>query len=215
MKTETALIVLLLGWTAYFALHSLMASLKAKRWVARHWSRAVPGYRLFYNILSVVLILPLAGITLFSSAPWLWRWEGAAAWIANAFALAALIGFIWTTRYYSMAEFLGTQQWRRQESRVEDQEGFYISPLHRWVRHPWYFLGLVILWTRDMNLLIFTTAVMISFYLYIGSRLEERKLIVYHGDVYREYRRRVAGIIPLPWKHLSKKEARQLVESAR
>ncbi len=215
MQTETAVIVLVVGWIAYFALHSLLASLKAKHWVARHWPGAVRGYRLFYNLLSVVLILPLVGITLFYPAPWLWRWEGVAAWVANGLALAALIGFFWTTRYYSMAEFLGTQQWRGHETRVEDQEGFYLSPLHRWVRHPWYFLGLVLLWTRDMNLLFFTTAVIISLYLFIGSKLEERKLITYHGDVYREYRRRVAGIIPLPWKHLSPSEAQQLVGNAK
>ncbi len=214
MQTETAVALLLVGWVAYFALHSLLASLKAKHWVARHWPGAVRGYRLFYNLLSGVLILPLVGITLLHPAPWLWRWEGIAAWIANGLALAALVSFAWTTRYYSMSEFLGTQQWREHESRVEDQEGFYISPLHRWVRHPWYFLGLVILWTRDMNLLIFTTAVMVSLYLFIGSKLEERKLIAYHGRVYREYRSRVPGIVPLPWKNLSREGAKQLIESA-
>ena len=33
-----------------------------------------------------------------------------------------------------------------------------LSPLHRWVRHPWYFLGLLILWTQEMNAALLVTA---------------------------------------------------------
>lgn len=210
MQTDTAVVALVVGWSAYFALHSALASLRVKHWVARRWPGAMRGYRLAFNLLAVVLVLPLVGITLLFPAPWLWRWEGVASWIADGLALAALAGFVWTTRYYSMAEFLGTRQWRMHERRAEDQEGFYLSPLHRWVRHPWYFLGLIIVWSRDMTVFTFTTAVMVTLYLFIGAYLEERKLIAYHGERYREYRRRVPGILPLPWKHLSKEEAGRL-----
>ncbi len=58
----------------------------------------------------------------------------------------------------------------------------------------------------------FLTAVLISLYLIIGSYLEEQKMISYFGEVYRMYQQKVAGLIPLPWKFLTRKEADRLLE---
>jgi protein-S-isoprenylcysteine O-methyltransferase Ste14 len=48
-------------------------------------------------------------------------------------------------------------------------------------------------------------------YFIVGSRMEERKLIAYHGERYRRYMAKVAGLVPLPWKTISKAEAFALV----
>jgi hypothetical protein len=58
------------------------------------------------------------------------------------------------------------------------------------------------------------TAAMITLYFLLGSRLEERKLVVYHGEVYRSYRRLVPSLIPLPWRYLTEKQARGLAAEA-
>jgi protein-S-isoprenylcysteine O-methyltransferase Ste14 len=58
------------------------------------------------------------------------------------------------------------------------------------------------------------SAVLISLYLVVGSWLEERKLLVYHGAAYRNYRRLVPGLIPLPWRRLSRKQAEALLRRA-
>jgi protein-S-isoprenylcysteine O-methyltransferase Ste14 len=114
-----------------------------------------------------------------------------------------------------MREFLGLRQWRRSAPPIEDQERFHLSPLHRHVRHPWYFLGLLLIWTRDMDGAFLVAACVLSLYFIVGARLEERKLLVYHGDVYRRYRQRVPGLVPLPWKFLSRREADALLDAAR
>ena len=54
------------------------------------------------------------------------------------------------------------------------------------------------------------TAVLLTLYFVIGSRLEEQKLLRYHGEIYRRYRERVPGLIPLPWKYLRESDARAL-----
>jgi hypothetical protein len=41
--------------------------------------------------------------------------------------------------------------------------------------------------------------------------MEERKLIAYHGKRYLRYMGKVAGLVPLPWKTISKAEAFALV----
>lgn len=211
--TESAwrdIVLLSFCWIGYFALHSALAALAVKRRVAATWPQLLPYYRLTYNILASLLLLPILWLTFHDPGPMLWRWQGAAAWLANGLALAALLGFLLSLKSYDMQEFLGLRQLQLNLRKVEDQEHFHLSPFHRYVRHPWYFFGLVLLWTRDMNATTLLSSVFITLYLMIGSRLEEKKLLVYHGGTYRRYMARVPGLIPLPWKTLAAKEAKTL-----
>jgi protein-S-isoprenylcysteine O-methyltransferase Ste14 len=198
------LAILAAAWLTYFFIHSLLASLPVKRMVAQRWPELMPAYRLLFNALAILLLIPPLWLTYHGDYTTLWAWNGAAAWLANGLALLAIALFAWSLRFYDGGEFSGLRQWRQGIRTVEDQEAFHISPLHRWVRHPWYALGLVILWTRDMNSGMLLTVTLATLYFWLGSRLEERKLLEYHGEAYREYRRRVPGLLPLPWKRLSR-----------
>jgi protein-S-isoprenylcysteine O-methyltransferase Ste14 len=204
------IVLLAICWIGYFALHSALASLTVKRRVAAAWPQLVLYYRLAYNILASLLILPILWLTYHDTGPMLWRWQGAAAWLANGLALAAIFGFLLSLKSYDMQEFLGLRQLHLNLRKVEDQERFHLSPFHRYVRHPWYFFGLVLLWTRDMNATTLLSGVFITLYFVIGSRLEEMKLLVYHGDTYRRYMASVPGLVPLPWKTLTVEEAKAL-----
>ena len=212
--TESAwrdIVLLSFCWIGYFALHSALASLAVKRRVAAGWPNLMPYYRLTFNILASLLILPILWLTYHDSAPVLWRWQGIAAWLANGLALAAIFGFWFSLKSYDMQEFLGLRQLQLHVRKVEDQEHFHLSPFHRFVRHPWYCFGLVLVWTRDMSATTLLSSVMITLYFIAGSWLEEKKLLVYHGDTYRRYMARVPGLIPLPWKFLSAEEGEALL----
>lgn len=195
---------LILSWLLYFVAHSLLASISAKEFVASRFPKAMPYYRLTYNILAVVLLFVPLGIMLRFEGEWLWRWSGIFSWMSITFTVVALVGFFWSSKYYDMGEFLGFRQMSEQVASVDDQEQFYLSPFHRWVRHPWYFFALLLIWTRDMNEAMLISAIMMTLYFIIGSRYEDKKLIRYHGDIYQRYRELVPGLIPLPWKYLSK-----------
>jgi protein-S-isoprenylcysteine O-methyltransferase Ste14 len=198
------------AWLAYAALHSLLASLAVKQWLARRWPGLVPGYRLAFNGIATLALLPVLGLVYGTDSAWLWRWTGAAAWCANGLAAAALAAVFWAARGYDMDEFIGLRQWRQGDRATDDGEAFIISPMHRLVRHPWYFGSLVLVWTRDMNGPLLVSALAITLYFIVGSRLEERKLMVLHGDVYRRYCQCVAGLVPLPWKVLGPKQMAEL-----
>ena len=206
-----SLAILSLIWVVYFAIHSGLASLSAKRFVAAKWPDFMPYYRLIFNAVSLLLLIPPLWFSHSLDGPMLWKWDGAWFFVANGLAVLAAIGFYWSLNYYDSSEFTGLRQLREGAKGVEEQEHFVISPLHRFVRHPWYFLGLVIIWTRDMNAAFLVTAIAVSIYFVIGSKLEERKLIVYYGDPYRLYMERVPGLLPLPWRFLSKKEALEIM----
>lgn len=216
METVTTRLLLLVAlWGLYALLHSLLASLPAKRYISSHYASLMPWYRLAFNVLAVILLLPPLYLTWIWRGPPLWQWSGPLFWLANALALLAVAGIFWTLRYYSGSEFLGLSQARRGETSIADQEHFHLSPLHRYVRHPWYALGLVIIWTRDMDAMFLATACVFTLYFIIGSRLEERKLLSYHGEIYREYSKRVPGLVPLPWRYLNKEQERTLLEMSK
>jgi protein-S-isoprenylcysteine O-methyltransferase Ste14 len=211
MRSQLAsLIALSLAWIAYGALHSALAALGAKRWVAARLPRLMPAYRLLYNLFAGVALLPILWLLWRDSGVWLWRWHGALAWLMNGLALAAAGLLVAGPGLYDLSEFLGLRQLREGRHGSEEQEPFRIAPLHRYVRHPWYALSLVLLWTRDMNAALLVSALWITAYFILGSRLEERKLLSQFGEPYRDYLSRVPGLLPRPWKILSRDDAHRL-----
>lgn len=207
---DSMLLWLIAAWLGYFIVHSLLASLSVKTWVAVHWPWLMPWYRLFFNTMAVVLLVIPFYLTWAIGGETVFAWKGIWWWVGNGLALAALTGFLYSLRHYDSSEFLGLRQHRDGEQRVEDQERFRVSPLHQHVRHPWYFLGLILIWTRDMTAAMLVSSVMMTLYFVVGSWLEERKLLAYYGEAYREYRRRVPGLLPLPWRRLSRTQAQKL-----
>jgi len=210
MQDALRLLLLAATWAGYFALHSLLAGRGLKAEVARRWPRLARRYRLAYNVTALVTLVPVLALMAHTPGPWLWRWEGAWGWLADGLALGALAGFAWSARYYDLGEFAGLDR-----AGAEGPGGLRISPLHRHVRHPWYSLGLVLIWTRDMDAAWLVSALVITAYLVVGSRLEERRLVAEFGEAYRAYKRRVPGLVPLPGRALSRAEAWSLEQQAR
>jgi len=206
----THIINLLLAWLLYFTLHSVLASYAAKHWTATHWPGFAPYYRLAYNLAATLLLIPPLWLLHTSQAAPLWTWHGAGRWLADGLALAAISGFWWSLRYYDTREFLGL----RRTPPLAGPPRLALSPLHRFVRHPWYFFALIIIWTRDMDPAWLVSGVAITLYFAIGSRLEEQKLVVEFGELYRRYQRRVPGLFPLPGRYLSRAETAEIVASA-
>ncbi|MCU7842421.1 MAG: hypothetical protein KZQ93_01115 [Candidatus Thiodiazotropha sp. (ex Monitilora ramsayi)] len=206
-----SLTLLGLLWIAYFCLHSLLASLWLKSRVAARHDWLMPAYRLIFNTLATLLLIPPVAYMFWLQGAPLWQFEGVWHWLRLAIMLVAVAGFLWSMRYYDGREFMGLKQLSEGQRDIKDQESLHISPMHRYVRHPWYSLGLLLIWTQDMDAARLVSALLITGYLIFGSRLEERKLKVYHGERYDHYCARVPGLIPVPWRHLTKEEADTLV----
>ena len=215
MTPEAQLILLAASWISYGVIHSLLASTQAKRLAKQFAPNGYRAYRLAYNLLAgLLLLVPLWLMARYPGEP-LWRWPGALRWLMDGAAIAALAGFAFTLRMYDNAEFLGLKQLSCGREDRESPPPMSLSTAHRFVRHPWYFYGLVILWTREMNAALLTSAVIITLYLVLGSRLEERKLVECYGDAYRAYQRKVPGLIPRPWRYLDRAQAERILEQAR
>jgi len=214
MTPETQLIVLGASWIVYGLIHSLLASERAKYLVKKAFPNGFRAYRLTYNLLASLLLLPPLWLMFNYPGELLWHWPNWLRWIMDGAAIAALAGFAFSLRMYDNAEFLGLRQLSCPLDAVSEVPSLSLSTAHRFVRHPWYFYGLVILWTREMNAALLASAIVITLYFVIGSRLEERKLVMLYGEAYRTYQRRVPALIPLPWRYLTRTQANAILHSA-
>lgn len=198
-------LLLVLVWLVYFSIHSLLAASRCKQWFQRHWQPVGQRYRLWYNVVATLLLGAPASLTWNNRGPLLWHWAGAEFWVALGTGAIGIAGFLAATRSYDMRTFIGLDN-----NAAETVPPLRISALHRFVRHPWYFFGLLILWSFPMDAARLIGAACITFYVIVGSRLEERKLIILYGNAYLQYRRAVPALIPLPWRWLDRENAAAL-----
>ncbi|MBT7309018.1 MAG: hypothetical protein HN842_12435 [Gammaproteobacteria bacterium] len=208
----THLTALAICWLLYFIIHSIVASLTIKQWFAENYPGKMPLYRIFFNIQSLLLLFFPLYLLYTWEGQMLWEWHGITQFIMVLLMVCATGLFIYTLRDYDSAEFFGIRQWKNSIHSVKDQEQFVLSPMHRVVRHPWYFFLLVLLWSQEMDSARLLTAILITLYLFVGSRMEEKKLTHYHPLVYPRYQSQVPALFPNPLKVLSKEKARQLLD---
>lgn len=190
---EPATGLLALAWSGYFALHSLMASEAVKRSVRSAWPAWFARYRIIYNLLALILLVPLVRWTL-SGNDLLVQQGYAIKWAALPLFAAAAYVFYRAVREMDVAEFMGFSP-----ERPNGEGGLLTTGMYAHVRHPLYFATLLLfagllIWLPTAEMAVSTVAVVI--YLVIGSRLEERKLIARFGEEYLTYRNRVKSLIP-------------------
>ncbi len=177
-----------LAWVAFGALHSLLAGDRLRGMFGNF-------ARLTYNLVAVATLVAVlaAGVVLLGDRPAfaLPPWLNAVLWVSLAAGLA--LGAV-ALRSYDLGRFAGLTQIR--DPCTEDDESLRTEGLHRWVRHPLYAAGFLVLIGLAHSPLGAATAVWAGLYLLIGTRIEERRLIARYGDAYRRYRERVPAFVP-------------------
>ncbi len=196
----TGPVFILLATLAYGLLHSVLASLRVKALARRLFGPAADHwYRLAYNLLAVVTLIPVLGLLAASPDRPLYRfaqpWRTLALFGQGFAVLLAAYSLLKT----DLGDFLGLR--RALGLPMPENPALVVDGLYRWVRHPLYTASLLFLWlspVMTVNRLAFYAA--LTVYIVIGAWLEERKLLVEFGDTYAAYRRRVPMLFPLFWQ---------------
>lgn len=197
-----------LSWAIYGLFHSLLAADFFKAQVARRWPSWHAHYRLVYNGLAILLLLPVGWLVLGRPGPLLWQPGPALRLVLDGLAAAALAALLIAGPRYDLRDFLGLADRRARPPRL------HLSAWHCYVRHPWYSVGLVAVWTRQLTEAWLLSALCITVYFVVGSWFEERKLAAQFGEPYRRYMTRVPGLLPWRGRALSRHEARTLEQAA-
>jgi protein-S-isoprenylcysteine O-methyltransferase Ste14 len=187
-----------LAWTSFGLGHSLLAAEAAKRRLGPFLG---PFYRLAFNGIAVIHLglVWLAGRHLLGElAPF--DLGDSARLVLGAVHLAGWGLMAWGLSGYDLGRLAGTRQVRNHFRRLAEPEDepLRTGGLHRFVRHPLYSAGFLILWGRAADPFGFATALWGSLYLIVGARFEEGKLLRLYGAAYAGYRRRVPAF--LPWR---------------
>lgn len=191
------------AWILWCTMHSLLIDPLVVRYIKTRMASKAVYYRLTYNILSLFTLLPLLIMTWIDRGEIVFSWSGWTVLLRLLFFFGAMVCFVGGARGYDLQNFLGFKQIREGKDSLllGDQQSFSEAGIFGLIRHPWYVGSFFFVWS------IFTTyyeknfacAIILSCYLLLGTYLEERKILVEHGDIYRKYQARVSMFFPLKW----------------
>lgn len=182
--------ILFLGWSIYFFLHSFLAASKVKTFFQRLSSRTFRLYRISYVMIATGGLLVMLFVNAAVGEAYLFSNKGPVRYGSLVLATFGVVILRVAFRQYNLKEFLGFKP---------EQNKFKADGILQYIRHPIYAATILI----TIAFFLFSptwataeSAACILIYLFIGMWLEERKLIATFGSKYLEYRGQVPAIFP-------------------
>jgi protein-S-isoprenylcysteine O-methyltransferase Ste14 len=195
-------IILVLVFTFFGLIHSLLASEKVKIFFKRIFGNLIAFYRLGYNAFAFISLYLIWDLSPHPSLQ-IYKLIPPFDYLVLIPQLAALIGMIWCFKYINFKEFLGLNQLdlflKKQypESALDENYTLRIEGPYKYSRHPIYFFSIIFLLFRaEMNLFYLTMFICFTVYFYVGSFYEEKKMVRLFGEDYRNYQKNVPRIFP-------------------
>ncbi len=199
--------IVFLAMIAYGAVHSILASLAFKTFAQRIGdSFARRYYRLAYNLFAAISLLPV--LVLIRLLPDQILYQIPFPWSILTLGIQALAVILLLLALLKTGPltFLGIRQLLAPQ---EDEVLLVRTGPYRYIRHPLYSSGLLIIWLipiMTVNLLAFNLAA--SIYLILGALIEERKLIRHYGEASLLYKQATPMLIPLSTARVESKSRR-------
>lgn len=189
--------VIVISWCS---MHSAMISVSVTEYLHKRLGRTFRFYRLFFNMISILTLIPVVLWVSSARTEPIFRWDGYIQIIqVLLLGTAALLFFLGALRY-DFGQLLGFKQIREETNKcITGACELDTSGVLSVVRHPWYLATILLIWARPLDISIIVVNVMLTCYLVIGTYLEEKKLILEFGENYRSYQRRVSMLVPIKW----------------
>jgi methanethiol S-methyltransferase len=179
----------------FFLQHSIMVRRGFKQWLGKYMPDIY--HNAFYGLTSAIVLL----IVLFfwqESPHIVLRVDGIIFWLLRALFFLCLAGFFWGVKSLGSFDALGVNPLMGYISnRQNKQQQIIAKGPYQWSRHPLYLFLIIIIWScpeLTLDRLIFN--IMWTFWIVIGTYLEDLDLHREFGSQYFEYSLRVPMIFP-------------------
>jgi protein-S-isoprenylcysteine O-methyltransferase Ste14 len=179
----------------FFLQHSIMVRRGFKHWLGKYMPDIY--HNAFYGLTSAIALLIV--LVFWQKSPTLIaRVDGIIFWLLRALFFLCVAGFFWGVKSLGSFDALGVKPLMRYISNRPDKPQQIIEKgAYQWSRHPLYLFLIVIIWAcpvLTLDRLIFN--IMWTFWIVIGTYLEDRDLHREFGSQYLEYSSRVPILIP-------------------
>jgi methanethiol S-methyltransferase len=195
--------IFIILWITWCSIHSGMITLTFGNYVKNRFSSYHRFYRICFNLIALTTLMPLILYSNAFKGTILFRWQGY--WMTiQIFLFAISMGlFVAGGLKYDMLQFFGVRQIisGKSQSTLSKSGEIDTTGILSVTRHPWYLAAIIFIWVdyHEMYVSTLVVNIILTSYLVIGTFLEERKLIIEFGDVYRDYRNRVSMLFPAKW----------------
>ncbi|HEX6269939.1 MAG TPA: isoprenylcysteine carboxylmethyltransferase family protein [Anaerolineales bacterium] len=188
---------LILAIAVWGVVHSLLASLGFKKYLRRRLGDDfMKFYRLLYNVLAVVSIIPVLYLMVVLPDNVLYQVPPPWSYLMLAGQGLSAVFLLVAVLQTDLLSFAGLRQL------IEDEKtGKLVTRgVYRFVRHPLYTFSLLILWLSPrVTVNSFIVYLALTLYVLVGAFFEERKLLREFGKEYATYRSVTPMLVP-GWK---------------
>jgi protein-S-isoprenylcysteine O-methyltransferase Ste14 len=193
--------VLAILWIIYCFLHSALISVTVTNFIKQKIGNAYRFYRLFYNIFSLVTLVPVFIYGYYIRQEPFFIWSGYLLPVKYFLIFVGILCFVLGSRHYNFGQFSGLAQIRegRKHGLINASGKLSSHGILGVVRHPFYAGIFPLIWSNNLDITALITNIILSVYVVIGTLLEERKLIAEFGDAYRDYQQKVSMLFPYKW----------------
>lgn len=191
--------MLTLIWGGYCVLHSFLISISFTNVMTRLLKRYYAFYRLFYVIISTVLLVLIINYPTQLDDKIIITYEPPWSIIRIILVIGSLLMFFRAFFFdYDALSFFGFRQIQnfikgdRNSFPVEIKKGGLLGI----TRHPMYLALIIFLWSQIFTMADLVVNFLLTVYVIIGTKLEEKKLVIEFGDAYVKYQQEVPMLIP-------------------
>ena len=194
-----ALVVDALLVLAFALQHEIMARPAFKAW----FTRVIPSSMersVFVMLASLILVAMFVLWRPIDTV--LWSTNGAIYWIITAIAISGWLLALSSTFLINHFDLFGLRQVILNVRNMPYKPvGFRLWLAYRLCRHPLMLGFIIAFWAAPvMTVGRLWFALLMTTFILVGIRFEERDLIARHGEEYLAYKRNVRGLIPIPKK---------------
>jgi protein-S-isoprenylcysteine O-methyltransferase Ste14 len=189
-------IILAVLWIIFCVLHSLLASIKVKQWIAKGSGNFFKYFRLYYTLFAFINFAIVLFYQITIPSPYIFS-PTVASYSLGIFMGSLGLGLmtICIKKYFANLSGLKTLF----VDEIKTGNSLLITGVHRYMRHPLYTGTFLFIWGLFIFLpyaSILISNFIITVYTLIGIRFEEEKLTREFGNSYEEYKKKVPKIIP-------------------